>query len=548
MAAEPLPSSPVALSPRPSPTGVRAPWGERLRVAIVTESWRPSIDGVVTRLDNTVRELRRAGHEVMVIGPSVDERLPDVPQYRTPTLSLRFLYGGRPWALPGPVVRRRLREFEPDVVHVVNPVLMGSLALRHAARRYATVVSYHTDVSVYASMYHLGWVRPLLHEVMRRVYRRADVRLATSDVGRQQLTDLRIDDVDLWKRGVDLDLFRPDRDGTDARTRLTPTPQHPLALYVGRLAREKGLERLLPLAARPGRTHVALVGDGPDGAHLEQLFAGSRVTFAGVLQGDALADAYAAADVFVFPSETDTLGLVLLEAVASGLPVVATDSPAARTVLGSYRERVLVPPGAPAEALADAVEEALALRPSPGGPRVAEPLVGGGWADATSDLVAVYRRAEEKRQPKGQRRIRRFLAVGVSNAAVDLAVFNFFVFVHPTRAAGLNVAYNTVAVLAAIANSYYWNSRWTFADRVAPPRGRWRQRALFLGQGAINLGVSDAAILGFSLLIRDRHWLPAPLMSDLSKIVAMVTASAVSYVLMHYVVFRAHRSRPVPQH
>ncbi|MHB8505515.1 MAG: GtrA family protein, partial [Acidimicrobiales bacterium] len=120
-------------------------------------------------------------------------------------------------------------------------------------------------------------------------------------------------------------------------------------------------------------------------------------------------------------------------------------------------------------------------------------------------------------------------------------------FVHPTRSAGLNVAYNTIAVLAAITNSYFWNSRWTFADLVAKDAKRWRQRALFLGQGGINLGVSDTAILGLSLLLRSRHWLPATLMSDLSKVVAMLTASAVSYVLMHFVVFRAGRPHPQPR-
>ncbi|MHB1928321.1 MAG: glycosyltransferase [Acidimicrobiales bacterium] len=548
-AARPATAAGGALDARPA----------RLRVAIVTETWRPSVDGIVTRLDNTVRELRRAGHEVMVVGPSTDPSLDDVPQRRTPTLSLWFLYGGKPWALPGRVVSRALRELRPDVVHVVNPVLMGSVALRRASRRHPTVVSYHTDVSVYASMYHLGWARPLLHAIMRRVYRHADVRLATSEVGRSQLGELGVDDVVLWGRGVDLELFRPGRDGSATRARLCPDKSRPLVLYVGRLAREKGCERLLAVATSPGRHHVALVGDGPDRNRLEHLFTGSRATFTGVLTGDALADAYAAADVFVFPSETDTLGLVLLEAVASGLPVVATDSPAARAVLGTYPAAAIVAAGATDEALVTAIDGVLARRsgsdvgpsPAPGAPAARAPeaaaVLGGGWADATAGLVADYRKAIARRQPRPQRRIGRFLAVGMSNAAVDLGVFNSFVFVHPTRSAGLNVAYNTIAVLAAITNSYFWNSRWTFADLVAKDAKRWRQRALFLGQGGINLGVSDTAILGLSLLLRSRHWLPATLMSDLSKVVAMLTASAVSYVLMHFVVFRAGRPHPQPR-
>ncbi len=525
-----------------------------LRVAIVTESWRPNVDGVVTRLDNTVRELRRAGHDVAVIAPSTDPSLPGLPQHRTPTLSLRFLYGGMPWALPGPAVSRALSHFRPDVVHVVNPVLMGSVALRHASNRYPTVVSYHTDVSVYASLYHLGWTRPTLHALMRRVYRHADVRLATSEVGRAQLESLGIADVRLWGRGVDRELFHPGRDASAARARLCPEPQRRLALYVGRLAREKGCDRLLPLAAGPGPYHVVLVGEGPDRGRLEEVFAGSRVTFAGVLRGEELAEAYAAADVFVFPSDTDTLGLVLLEAMATGLPIVAMDSPAARTVLAACPDRVLVPAGAPGEALVAAVGEVLAHPRQPleamadvaDLPADATPPSGCGWAEATAGLVHDYRLAISRRRPRPQSRLGRFLAVGLSNAVVDLGVFNFFVFVHPTRSAGLNVAYNTMAVLAAITNSYFWNSRWTFADRVERDEKRWRQRALFLGQGGINLGVSDVTILGLALLLRALHGLPTTLMSNLSKVVAMLTASAVSYVLMHFVVFRSDRQRPHP--
>ncbi len=516
----------------------------RLRIAIVTESWRPYVDGVVTRLDNTVRELRAAGHEVVVVAPSVDPGLAGVTQYRTPTLSLGWLYGGRPWAIPGRVVGRALRELDPDVVHVVNPVLMGSLALQYASKRYPTVVSYHTDVSVYASMYHLGWARPALHEMMRRVYRRADVRLATSEVGAAQLAELRIGDVELWGRGVDLELFRPDRDASAMRRRLCPEPDRKLVVYVGRLAREKGCERLLPLAADPGPYHVALVGDGPDRARLERLFAGTRSSFTGVLQGDDLADAYAAADVFVFPSETDTLGLVLLEALASGVPVVATDSPAARVVLSECPSARLVPAGASDPALREAVDGAARLRRSPDGGPGRRLVRDRGWKAATRGLVDHYRLARLRTGPPRRKRFGKFLAVGASNALVDLGVFNFFVLVHPTRSAGTNVVYNTVAVIGAIFNSYFWNSRWTFSDVVERAGGRWRQRALFLAQGGINLAVSDAVVLGLALLLSTSRVLPAAVVSNLSKVVAMFTASAVSYLLMHYVVFRAAAPRP----
>ncbi|HET8602858.1 MAG TPA: glycosyltransferase [Marmoricola sp.] len=513
-----------------------------MRIAVVTETWTPNVDGVVVRLENTVRHLRAAGHEVLVVAPVTGTEQAGVREHRTRSVRLGFVYGGQAWGVPDLGVRRALAEFDPDVVHVVNPVAMGAVALWLARSRYPVVASYHTDVVAYAGRYHLGWLEGALKTVMRRTYGRAAVRLATSEAGRSQLAAVGIEDVALWPRGVDEGLFRPGRDGAAMRERLNPHPEEPLVLSVGRLAAEKDLDRLLPLLDADPPVHLAFVGDGPDRQRLQRLFGSEHATFAGVLRGQELADAYAAADVFVFPSTTDTLGLVLLEAMACGVPVVASDTEAARETLAGYPHHVLVG-NAATPTVEAAVDKAMTARARPG----PEPALAatGSWRTATDHLLRAYAQARHRtlvEAPGHASRLSRFAAVGATNAGIDLAVFNLLLLLDPTRSPALLVAYNTCAVIAAIANSYVWNSRWTFRDRA---RGglarRWRQRVLFALQGGINLTVNDVVVLVLSLLA---SWLGlrSSVAANGVKVVAMLSASAVSYVFMHYFVFPRRRA------
>ncbi|WP_299036245.1 glycosyltransferase [uncultured Pseudokineococcus sp.] len=395
-----------------------------MRVALVSEVWTPEVDGLVTRLESTVAELRRAGHDVLVVAPTTGTDVPGVVERRTRGVRIPFLYGGRRWGVPDARVARAVRDFAPDVVHVVNPVLMGVAAALRLAPRHPLVVSYHTDVATYAGHYHLGAGEGFVHASMRATYRRADVRLATSAVGRGHLAEIGIDDVDLWGRGVDTAAFRPGRDGSRLRPRLGPDPDLPVALHVGRIASEKGCDRLVPLASTDPPVQLALVGEGPDRDRLARVLAGRRATFTGVLRGDDLADAYAAADVLVFASETDTLGLVLLEAMASGLPVVALDTSTARQTLEGYEAAHLVPAGAGEDgwnlAVRAAAEAAARAGEAHGGgaegrvaARAAVARPADDWVVTTEHLVAdVYERAVElagrriatsRRRPAGAR-------------------------------------------------------------------------------------------------------------------------------------------------
>jgi glycosyltransferase involved in cell wall biosynthesis len=360
-----------------------------VRIAFVTESWHPSTDGVVTRLSATVRELHRRGHDVLVIAPRGERSgFAGAEVREVPTFSIRFVYGGRRWGLPLPRVAGFLRDFQPDLVHVVNPVLLGMAGV-WAARRAGIplVASYHTDVTRYAGFYHLGWLRPLIRRVVGALHRSAVINLATSIRRCSDLRALGAADVRLWRRGVDLELFHPSR-----RTRPAGDADAGRvgALYVGRLGQEKSIHRLTPLVEPAGRVDLTLVGDGPDRERLTQRFASAPVTFTGTLHGPALAETYANADLFVFPSTTETLGLVLLEALASGLPVVTADTPASREMTCDCPACRLFPPDRP-DRLPALVDELLASAPRAQLAAVARAEAERwSWRAATDELLAHY--------------------------------------------------------------------------------------------------------------------------------------------------------------
>jgi glycosyltransferase involved in cell wall biosynthesis len=366
-----------------------------MRIAFVTETWLPSTDGVVTRIASTVRQLRAAGHDVLIVAPGPAEpSFAGADVRAVPTVGFSWVYGGKRWGLPLPRVGRHLREFRPDVVHVVNPVLLGIAAVVSCRRAgFPMVASYHTNVARYAAYYHLGWLAPVVWWLLRRLHGRAAVNLATSTATCDELRAQGIDRVRLWPRGVDLELFAP------APARRPAPDRAPTALYVGRLAAEKGLDLLASLAVPDRGVRLVLVGDGPARTDLNHRFGVPTVTFTGLLHGSALADAYRSADVFAFPSTTETLGLVMVEALASGLPVIAVDSPASREILGECSAARLFP-AEYADRLPDLVHEVCADNAtghlSDLARREAEKW---GWPAATESLLTCYREVIAAERP-----------------------------------------------------------------------------------------------------------------------------------------------------
>jgi glycosyltransferase involved in cell wall biosynthesis len=299
-----------------------------MRIALFTETFLPKVDGIVTRLKHTIDHLQRLGDQVLVISPEgglteyKGAKIFGVTGFPLP------LYPELKLALPRPAIGEALRRFQPDLIHVVNPAVLGLAGLYYAKTMDVPLIaSYHTHLPEYLQHYGLGMLEGLLWELLKAGHNQAQLNLCTSTAMMQALTEHGIERVDLWQRGVDTELFQPHLASREMRSRLSQGhPDSPLLLYVGRLSAEKEIDRIKPvMEAIPG-ARLALVGDGPHRRALEKHFEGTPTHFVGYLQGLELGAAFASADAFIFPSRTETLGLVLLEAMAAGCPVVAARS------------------------------------------------------------------------------------------------------------------------------------------------------------------------------------------------------------------------------
>lgn len=365
-----------------------------MRVAIVTETFLPRVNGVVTRLCQTIRHLGRLGDEVLVIAPDTDRREYEGSRVKSMGGFPLPIYPELRVAMPRPAMSRALKAFRPDLIHVVNPVMLGLGGIYYARTRGVPLVcSFHTHLPRYLHHYHLGALERLAWEVVRSAHNMAQINLCISRDMEQELRQHGVQRVQLaWRGGVDVDVFDRARRDPAMRARLSGGEvDRPLLLYVGRLSAEKSVEQLRPLLEQVPGARLAVVGDGPHRAALEEHFAGTATTFAGYLAGAELAAAYASADAFVFASTSETLGLVLLEAMASGCPVVAARAGGIPDVVDDGVNGFLYDPARPSEGAALVrrllEDPALAERIRREG---REQACRWSWATATSELRGWY--------------------------------------------------------------------------------------------------------------------------------------------------------------
>jgi glycosyltransferase involved in cell wall biosynthesis len=238
------------------------------------------------------------------------------------------LYPELKLGLPGPAVSDKLEEFKPDLVHVVNPAVLGLGGIWLAkTNNIPLIASYHTHLPKYLEHYGMGMLEPLLWELLKAAHNQALLNLCTSTAMVNELEDKGIQRTALWQRGVDTENFRPELRSEKMREKLFGKYQNTdsLLIYVGRLSAEKQIERIKPVLDNIPGACLALVGDGPYRGQLEKIFENTKTNFIGYLSGEELASAYASGDIFLFPSSTETLGLVLLEAMAAGCPVIGAN-------------------------------------------------------------------------------------------------------------------------------------------------------------------------------------------------------------------------------
>jgi len=336
-----------------------------VRVAIVAESFLPNVNGVTNSVLRVLEHLDRAGHEALVIAPDTPrgqapaDRLHDgVRIHRVPSRMFPKITS-LPLGVPRPRMARVLRGFDPDVVHLASPALLGYGGLQ-AARFLGvpTVAVFQTDVAGFAESYGMGVMTRAAWAWTRHLHSRADRTLAPSSAAMEDLLAHRIPRVHHWGRGVDITGFVPSARSDALRATWSPRGK-PVVGFVGRLAPEKHVERLAVLAARED-LQVVVVGDGVDKAKLETLM--PTAVFTGALYGPELAEAYASMDVFVHSGEHETFCQAVQEAMASGVPVIAPGAGGPRDLVTPMHTGLLLPVAEFEARLPHAVDHLLAER------------------------------------------------------------------------------------------------------------------------------------------------------------------------------------------
>ena len=376
-----------------------------LRVALFSGNYNYVRDGANQALNRLVGYLLRQGVKVRIYSPTVKEpafpatgdvvHIPAIPipgraEYRLPI------------AIPARV-KRDLAEFNPNIVHVASPDLVSHRAVSWARRhRVAAVASVHTRFETYLAYYHLQWVEPEVRAILRRFYHRCEVVLAPAESTAAILRAQRMNrDIAIWSRGIDREQFNPERRDLDWRRGLGVGDDELLVAFLGRIVMEKGLdvfsEAIHALAARGAKHRVLVIGEGPARPWFEQQL--PNAIFLGEQTGTDVARALASADVLLNPSITETFGNVTLEAMASGLPVVAAVASGTTSLVRDGVTGILCD----ADDI-DAFADALALyagdpkrrqRHGEAGLKVAKTM---DWDNINSAVIRAYRHAIIKRE------------------------------------------------------------------------------------------------------------------------------------------------------
>lgn len=372
-----------------------------LRVALFSDTYLPQTNGVSRTLGRLVGHLSHRGHEVALVSPRLG-----ADQAEGTTLHCRV--SGVPFPLYPELLLTRtpprrqagaLEEFDPHVVHCATESVLGWWGRKWAMRTDRPLVtSFHTNFPAYAAEYRLGFLNGTAWRLLVRFHDPAFATLCPSRTTLEELRDRGFHDrVAIWSRGVDSGLFSPERRSQEVRERLAPGAEVVL-LFVGRLAAEKRLDVLMEawalLRARTSRrVTLLLVGDGPLGPELRKRNQ-PNVRLTGYLKGTELAAAYAAADIFAFPSDTETFGNVVTEAMASGIPVVGVAQGGVRDTVRHGVTGLLAPardPAAFAERLLFLVEDDVERAEM--GRRARLDAEGRNWETILDGVVDVYRGA-----------------------------------------------------------------------------------------------------------------------------------------------------------
>lgn len=366
-----------------------------MRVAVVSESFLPTVNGVTTSVRKVLEHLRLRGHEAIVIVPSAGapSSYAGFAVFGVPAIAYRQF----PVGLPSPQVQRLIAGFAPDVIHAASPFLLGAQAIAAGGRLgIPSVAIFQTDVAGYARRNHLRAATGFAWRVVRRIHDGADITLVPSSASMDDLRAAGVDRLSRWGRGVDLRAYHPrsrsSAAATKLRARIAPGGE-PVVGYVGRIAPEKQVERMAALRGLDGVRFV-IVGDGPSVPLVSKRLAGMPVSWLGKLTGADLAAAYGSIDVFVHTGTEETFGQTIQEAHASGIPVVAPRAGGPIDLVEHGGNGYLYAPGSDSHlrecVRALASDHALRSRMGEAGRRA---VLTRDWSSVCDELLAHYARA-----------------------------------------------------------------------------------------------------------------------------------------------------------
>jgi len=297
----------------------------KLRVAVVAESFLPQINGVTNSVLRILDFFKSNGHEAIIIAPESVGGPSEYAGYeilRVPAINVKGLI---PIALPQQLAKARVLNFQPDVIHLASPALLGNYVARFAKKNAIPTLSvYQTDLAGFANHYGFQLANATLNKFVGRVHSNSDRTLAPSTSACDYLNELGVPGVELWRRGVDSERFRPENRDQDLRNSLLGNrPDRTLVGYIGRLAHEKRIEDLISLDEQDD-VQLVIVGDGPIRERLERKL--PNAIFTGFKTGHDLARMYASLDIFIHTGQHETFCQSIQEALASGVPVIAPNS------------------------------------------------------------------------------------------------------------------------------------------------------------------------------------------------------------------------------
>jgi len=298
---------------------------DSLRVAVVTESFLPQVNGVTNSVLRVLETLAAKGHDALVIAPDSAEAPTTYAGFRVKRVPSLAVKGLLPVGFPQRFMEPLIEGFNPDVIHLASPFFLGKYATRIAQRlNIPTLSIYQTDVAGFARHYGLSIAHSQLTNWVANIHKQTDRTLAPSTWSCEQLKSSGVDNVSLWQRGVDSVKFNPAKRSTELRESFTAQSQNKIVVgYVGRLANEKRIEDLAPLHDRED-VQLVIVGDGPARQKLERAL--PRALFVGYQSGEDLAAHYASFDIFVHTGKHETFCQSIQESLASGVPVIAPHS------------------------------------------------------------------------------------------------------------------------------------------------------------------------------------------------------------------------------